>query len=90
MGTCSDVNIKEKNYKFKPIISKYKQNCLDSIKSNFILKELFSFLKEKKKLEMIIYNKYLQKKLGVDIENYKRISIKYKVGKRNGKGCEIY
>ena len=86
MGTCSDVNIKEENYKFKP--SKYKQICLDSIKSIFILKELFSFLKEKNKLEMIIYNKHLQKKLGVDIEDYKSISIKYKVGKRNGKGCE--
>jgi len=65
-----------------------KQNYLDSIKSTFILKELFSFLNEKIKLEMIIYNKDLQKKLEVDINNYKKISGKYKVGKKNGKGCE--
>jgi len=36
-----------------------KQNYLDSMKSTFILKELFSFLNEKIKLEIIIYNKDL-------------------------------
>ncbi len=65
-----------------------KQNYLDSMKSTFILKELFSFLNEKIKLEIIIYNKDLQKKLEVDINNYKNISGKYKVGEKNGKGCE--
>ena len=57
--------------------------------SKYVLKDtLFSFLSEKKKLEIIIYNKDLQKKLDINIGNYKRISIRYRVGERNGKGKE--
>ena len=37
---------------------------------------------------MIIYNKNLQNLIGVDIEAYKRISEKYKIGKKDGKGKE--
>ena len=61
---------------------------INSIKSTYILKEVFSFLYEKQKLNVIIYNKKLQKKLDVDIEEYKKISGKYKVGEKNGKGKE--
>ena len=64
---------------------KYKIN---SIKSQYILKLVYSFLNEKQKLNMIIYNKELQKKLDVDIEEYKKVSGKYKVGEKNGKGKE--
>ena len=35
---------------------------------------------------MIIYNKQLQKILGVDIKVYKKISGKYKIFENNGKG----
>ena len=45
-------------------------------------------LNEKQKLNMIIYNKQLQKILGVDIKVYKEISGKYKIGEKNGKGRE--
>ena len=36
----------------------------------------------------MIYNKKLQKLFGVDIEDYKKISGKYKMGERNGKAKE--
>ena len=37
---------------------------------------------------MIIYNKQLQKILGVNIEDYKKKSERYKKGGKNGKGRE--
>ena len=58
------------------------------IKSFYILKEIFSFLNIKRKLDIIIYNKNLQNKLGIDIEDYKNISGIYKIGEKNGKGSE--
>ena len=61
---------------------------LGDIKSSYIIKEIFLFLNEKLKLNMIIYNKQLQKIFGIDIFNYKKISGKYKIGEKNGKGKE--
>jgi len=58
------------------------------INSTFIIKNIFSFLSEKHILNMIIYNKLLQKLLSVDIKNYKKISGKYKIIEKNGKGKE--
>ena len=59
-----------------------------NIKSSYILKTLLSFLNEKQKLNMIVYNKELQKICLVDIKDYKNVSLKYKIGERNGKGKE--
>ena len=67
--------------------TKYNKNIND-VKSSFITKIIFSFLIEKNKLNIIIYNKELQKKLSVDINNYKKISGKYKIEEKNGKGRE--
>ena len=53
-----------------------------------ILKIIFSFLNEKKKLNIIIYNKKIQKKLEISIKNYEKMSKRYKIGERNGKGKE--
>ena len=53
-----------------------------------ILKIIFSFLNEKKKLNIIICNKKIQKKLEINIKNYEKISERYKIGERNGKGKE--
>ena len=58
------------------------------IKSLYIIKKIFSFLKKKHKLNMIIYNKELQNIFLVDIDDYKVISSKYKIGGKNGKGRE--
>ena len=59
-----------------------------SIKSFYILEDIFSFLPVKQILNLIIYNKYLQKKFDINIEDYKKISGKYKEGRKNGKGKE--
>jgi len=57
--------------------------------SKYVLKdEIFSFLSEKQKLKIIIYNKDLQKKLDINIENYKKIRGIYREGEKNGKGKE--
>ena len=58
------------------------------IKSLYIIKTLFSFLNEKQKLNMIIYNKECQKICSVNIGDYEKISLKYKKGERNGEGRE--
>ena len=55
--------------KFKEI--KPKINYRD-IKSSYIIKRIFSFLDEKEKLEIIIYNKKLKKILAVNINEYKK------------------
>ena len=49
------------------------------------LKEILSFLGKKKLFELIIYNKCLQKTLKIDLEDYKKISGNYKIGKKDGK-----
>ena len=61
---------------------------IEDIKSSYIKKEILSLLNQKKLLNMIIYNKELQKVLLVDKGDYKIISSKYIIGERNGKGKE--
>ena len=63
-------------------------SSIKSIKSLFIIKKLFSHLTEIKKLELLIYNKHFQNKLGIDLEYYKKISGRYKTGGKNGFGKE--
>ena len=52
--------------------------------------KIFSCLTEKRKLEIIHYNKRIQNELDINIENYKRIRGIYREGERNGKGKEYY
>ena len=61
---------------------------LKKIRSQIILKKLFSLLDYKVKLIMIIYNKNIQKKLGLNLIDYKRCSGKYK--KENNGEIKIY
>ena len=63
-------------------------NMIKTIKSNYIIKYIFSYLYENKKLELIKYNKKCQKILKIDINDYKEISGKFIEGERNGKGKE--
>ena len=63
-------------------------NIEKSIESIYILKDIFSFLSENQKLYLIIYNKHLQKKFGININDYKGKIGRYKKGERNGKGKE--
>ena len=61
---------------------------LKDIGSSYIIKHIFSFLGAKQQLNFIIYNKELQKILGVGIIGYKKVSGKYITGQRNEKGKE--
>ena len=61
---------------------------LGDIKSIYILKYIFSYINERQKFNMIVYNKKIQKIFGIDIENYKKISGKYKIDGKNGEGKE--
>jgi len=66
---------------------KFKINLSD-IKSSFIIKNVFSFLSIQKILNIIIYKREFQKKLSVDIKDYKEISGKYQIVEKSGKGRE--
>ena len=61
-------------------------NFGNSIKSEYNLNEIFSFLEKTNTLNIIIYNKQLQNRLKINLEYYKKISGKYKVGKKDGLG----
>ena len=47
------------------------------IKNDYILKKIFLNLKNKKFMEIIKYNKKLQKRLNININNYKEYSQLY-------------
>ena len=68
-----------------------KKNEIDikkSMQSLYILKNIFSFLSEKQKLNLILYNIHLQKQFNINIEDYKAISGIYRESDKNGKGKE--
>ena len=58
------------------------------VRSKYILKTIFSFLDEKKKLIMMKYNKFYFDLLGITIEEYKKLSGKIKIEGINGYGKE--
>ena len=56
-------------------ISKNKQkNVFENLKSDFILKKVFSIMKLNKSLEIMKYNKKLQKRLNININDYRECS----------------
>ena len=50
---------------------------LENIKSSYFIKKLFSYVDEKEKLEVVKYNKSLQKNIDISIINYKYFRGKY-------------
>jgi len=84
-----DKKIKNDNDLIKSDLKENKQSNLVKIKSNHILAEIFSFINVKTQLSILTYNNYLKKKLAINIENYKKISGKYKKGGKNGI-CKLY
>ena len=60
----------------------------ESMKSKYMIQKVFSYLDQKKKLKIIIYNKKCQSALEINIEDYKNQSGKFFEGDRNGKGKE--
>ena len=59
---------------------------LKNIKSSYFTKIIFSFVKEKQKLQLIKYNKKLQKGLNINLINYQLISKRYIIYESSGKG----
>ena len=51
--------------------SKETKNIFENIKSKYILKQIFNNLSKKVSLQLIKYNKHLQKRLNYNINNYK-------------------
>ena len=52
---------------------------MKNINSSYIVKSVFSIVNDKMKLKLILYNKKLQKKIDINITNYKIFSGKYKI-----------
>ena len=61
---------------------------LKNIKSKYSIENIFLFLEEKKKLEIIKYSLYFQNILEIGLENYKSCCEKYITYEENGKGKE--
>ena len=63
-------------------------NLRKSVKSFYVIKAIFSLLSEKKKLNLIIYNKKYQNNFELNLDYYKVISGRYIVEEKNRKGKE--
>jgi hypothetical protein len=50
----------------------YQKNIFKKITSKRVLQQTFNYLKETKYLEIIKYNKMIQKRLNISIDNYKK------------------
>jgi len=59
-------------------------NLIKTLKSQYIIKDIFSCLEEKTKLTIIVHNKKYQNLLGLDINYYKNKSGKYRIIEKNG------
>ena len=88
------LNIKQKKLNDKNMLENIEENNDNSlkskisIKSQYILKKILLNLEEKKKLLLIKYNKYYHKIMKINMENYKKVSGKIKIGGINGYGKE--
>ena len=61
---------------------------LKLIKSSLIIKKVFTYIFNRRKLQLIIYNKYLQSIFKINLTDFMNISGRYFIGERNGKGKE--
>ena len=65
-------------------------NQLKNVKSHYIIKKFFEYITERKSLEIIRYNKSIQKRININIYNYKayfetKTSIELDIIPINGK-----
>ena len=81
-----DINSEEQEKKEE--ITDKSVNLNLSVKSEYILKKILLILGEKRKLLLLKYNNYYQKLLGINIENYQKLSGKIIIGGINGYGKE--
>ena len=61
---------------------------INNVKSRLILQKIFSFIYSERNLNIIRFNKKLQNKFNITIDNFKKSCKKYKIGERTGKGKE--
>ena len=61
---------------------------LEKIKSSFILKKIFNCTDNKVKFKSVLYNKKIQKKLGLNLIDFRRISGKYIEEEKEGYAIE--
>ena len=59
---------------------------LENIKSKFIYQNIFSYINEKTKLNIVKYNKILQSQINLGLINYMVISERYIIFGNNGTG----
>ena len=59
---------------------------VERIKSRYILKKIFSNIIQETKLNLVKYNNKIKNILNIDMIDYKYLSGKYFIGKKNGKG----
>ena len=52
-------------------------NYLKNLKSDYFIQMFFGYMTELKSLEIIRYNKSIQKRIKIDINNYREYSEKY-------------
>ena len=64
--------------------SEHLLNLKTSVKSQYILKKILLFLDEKRKLNLLRYNKFYHKLMGININNYLDLSSKIIIGGING------
>ena len=72
----------EKPKNIKPI------NLIETVKSKYVIKELFSYLSQILKLRIIKYNKKYQNLFEINIENYKKESKIVRIMENDGFGKE--
>ena len=59
-----------------------------NVKSTYFINDIFTFINDKRKFEIVLYNKNIQKILGLTILDFRRISGKYIIGDPNKEGKE--
>ena len=61
----------------KDTTSKVEEQRLRKLQSDYFIQNFFGYMTERKTLETIIYNKYIQKRIDININHYKAYSEKY-------------
>ena len=88
------LNITTKKLNEKNILEKAEENADKSlnlqisVKSKYIKKKILFFLCEKRKLLVLKYNKYYHKLMGINFDNYQKLSGKIIIDGINGYGKE--
>ena len=74
MGSHASSNKEKKQEKSKSINSNDK---FKNLKSDYFIDKIFSYISKGKSLDIIKYNRSIQKRINININNYKEYSEKY-------------